>query len=81
MVIRIITAKRIIQRLLHTPARLLTKGKLEQAYGRCGSRNQSPYGQGIWPVSLDVKITATVVRPKCAKLILWNFCGQNPTTL
>ena len=33
----------------YTSARILTKGKLEQTYGRFEARIRLPYGQGIWP--------------------------------
>ena len=33
----------------YTSARMVTKGKFEQAYGRIEGRIQVPYGQGIWP--------------------------------
>lgn len=32
-----------------TSARLLTKGKFSQAYGKIEARIKLPYGQGIWP--------------------------------
>src|SRR5262249_55189758 len=33
----------------YTSARLLTKGKFEQKYGRFEARVKIPFGQGIWP--------------------------------
>ncbi|WP_127505586.1 MULTISPECIES: RICIN domain-containing protein [Paenibacillus] len=33
----------------YTSARLLTKGKFNQAYGKFEARIKLPYGQGIWP--------------------------------
>src|SRR6266850_6940380 len=33
----------------YTSARLLTKNKFSQAYGRFEARIKIPYGQGIWP--------------------------------
>ncbi|HKS43250.1 MAG TPA: glycoside hydrolase family 16 protein [Blastocatellia bacterium] len=33
----------------YTSARLLTKGKFEQRYGRFEARMKLPFGQGIWP--------------------------------
>ncbi len=33
----------------YTSARILTKGKFEQKYGRFEARMRLPYGQGMWP--------------------------------
>ncbi len=33
----------------YTSARLITKGKFEQQYGRFEARMRLPYGQGMWP--------------------------------
>ncbi|MCX2719833.1 glycoside hydrolase family 16 protein [Lentiprolixibacter aurantiacus] len=46
----IITAKREqFEGASYTSARMTTKGKFEQQYGRFEARMRLPYGQGMWP--------------------------------
>jgi beta-glucanase (GH16 family) len=66
----------------YTSARLLTKGKFEQAYGRYEARIKVPYGQGIWPAFWMLGAnSATVAWPKCGEIDIMEFRGQNPTTI
>lgn len=37
------------ERLAYTSARIVTRGKFEQTFGRFEVRAKIPYGQGIWP--------------------------------
>ncbi len=65
----------------YTSARILTKGKFEQAYGRFEAKIQLPWGQGIWPafwlVGNDID---TVGWPQCGEIDIMEYRGQTPTT-
>ncbi len=66
----------------YTSARLLTKGKFEQAYGRYEARIRVPYGQGIWPAFWLLGANSdTVVWPQCGEIDILEYRGQNPTTI
>lgn len=66
----------------YTSARLLSKGKFEQTYGRFEARMQLPWGQGIWPafwlLGADID---TNPWPACGEIDIMEIRGQNPTTL
>ncbi len=79
----IITArKESFQGSAYTSARLLTKGKFEQAYGRFEARMQLPWGQGIWPAfwMLGADID-TNPWPGAGEIDIMEFRGQNPTIM
>jgi beta-glucanase (GH16 family) len=66
----------------YTSARLLTKGKFEQAYGRYEARIRVPYGQGIWPAFWLLGANSdTVIWPQCGEIDIMEYRGQNPTTV
>jgi len=66
----------------YTSARLLTKGKFDQTYGRFEARMQLPWGQGIWPafwmLGADIDTNAW---PNCGEIDIMELRGQNPTVL
>jgi beta-glucanase (GH16 family) len=66
----------------YTSARLLTKGKFEQAYGRFEARIRLPWGQGIWPAfwMLGADID-TKPWPVAGEIDIMEFRGQNPSTI
>ena len=66
----------------YTSARLLTKGKFEQAYGRFETRMKLPWGQGIWPAfwMLGADID-TNEWPGAGEIDIMEFRGQNPTVV
>lgn len=66
----------------YTSARLLTKGKFEQKYGRFEARIRLPYGQGIWPAFwlLGDESNANVW-PNIGEIDIMEYRGQNPTTV
>lgn len=66
----------------YTSARLVTKGKFEQAYGRFEARMQLPWGQGIWPAfwMLGADID-TNPWPGCGEIDIMEIRGQSPTIL
>ncbi|MCU0369074.1 MAG: glycoside hydrolase family 16 protein [Cyclobacteriaceae bacterium] len=64
----------------YTSARLLTKGKFEQAYGRFEARIRLPYGQGMWPAfwMLGADID-TNPWPGAGEIDIMEYRGQQPT--
>jgi beta-glucanase (GH16 family) len=66
----------------YTSARLLTKGKFEQAYGRFEARMRLPWGQGVWPAfwMLGADIDS-VGWPTTGEIDVMEFRGQDPTVL
>lgn len=63
----------------YTSARLLTKSKFTQAYGRFEARIRVPYGQGIWPAfwMLGDNID-TVSWPTCGEIDIMENIGKEP---
>jgi beta-glucanase (GH16 family) len=64
----------------YTSARLLTKGKFEQKYGRFEARLKVPLGQGIWPAfwMLGNNID-TVSWPACGEIDIMENIGRQPS--
>jgi beta-glucanase (GH16 family) len=64
----------------YTSARLLTKNKFSQTYGRFEARIKVPYGQGIWPAfwmlgnDLD-----TAGWPTCGEIDIMENIGKEPS--
>jgi len=66
----------------YTSARLLTKGKFEQQYGRFEARMRLPWGQGLWPAfwMLGADID-TNPWPAAGEIDIMEFRGQNPSVV
>jgi beta-glucanase (GH16 family) len=64
----------------YTSARLLTKNKFSQAYGRFEARIRIPYGQGIWPAFwlLGANI-GTAHWPNCGEIDIMENIGKEPS--
>jgi beta-glucanase (GH16 family) len=64
----------------YTSARLLTKNKFSQAYGRFEARIRIPYGQGIWPAfwMLGDNID-TAGWPNCGEIDIMENIGKEPS--
>lgn len=66
----------------YTSARLITKGKFEQKYGRFEARIKVPRGQGIWPafwlLGNDID---KVGWPKCGEIDIMENIGREPSTV
>jgi len=64
----------------YTSARIVTKAKFEQKYGRFEARIRLPYGQGIWPafwlLGNDID---EVGWPNCGEIDIMEYRGQNPS--
>lgn len=65
----------------YTSARLITKTKFAQAYGRFEARIKIPYGQGIWPafwlLGADID---QVGWPSCGEIDIMENIGREPAT-
>lgn len=66
----------------YTSARLLTKDRFEQRYGRFEARIRLPFGQGIWPAfwMLGADIDENPW-PGAGEIDIMEYRGQNPTVL
>ena len=64
----------------YTSARILTKGKFEQKYGRFEARLRLPYGKGLWPAfwMLGADID-TNPWPGCGEIDIMENAGSKPT--
>ena len=66
----------------YTSARILTKDKFEQQYGRFEARIRSPYGQGIWPAFWMLGANSDeVIWPECGEIDIMELRGQDPSVL
>jgi beta-glucanase (GH16 family) len=65
----------------YTSARILTKGKVEQKYGRIEARVKLPWGKGLWPAFWMLGANSdTVIWPECGEIDIMEYLGNNPTT-
>jgi len=66
----------------YTSARLLTKHKFSQTYGRVEARIKIPFGQGIWPAfwMLGDNID-TVHWPNCGEIDTMENIGREPSVV
>lgn len=66
----------------YTSARLITKGKFEQKFGKFEARIKLPRGQGIWPAfwMLGNNID-TVGWPNCGEIDIMENIGKEPSTV
>jgi len=66
----------------YTSARILTKGKIEQKYGRIEARIKLPLGQGLWPAFWMLGANSdSVIWPECGEIDIMEYLGNNPTTV
>jgi len=65
----------------YTSARLLTRGKFTQRYGRLEARLKVPFGQGIWPAfwMLGANIDSAGW-PTCGEVDIMEQVGREPST-
>jgi beta-glucanase (GH16 family) len=65
----------------YTSARLITKGKFTQRFGRVEARIKLPFGQGIWPafwmLGSDID---TAGWPNCGEIDIMEAIGREPST-
>jgi len=64
----------------YTSARITTKGKFDQQYGRFEARIRLPYGKGLWPafwlLGSDIDSNPW---PACGEIDVMENAGANPT--
>jgi beta-glucanase (GH16 family) len=64
----------------YTSARVLTKSKFSQAYGRFEARIKIPYGQGIWPAFWMLGDNIDNARwPNCGEIDIMENIGKEPS--
>lgn len=65
-----------------TSARILTKGKFQQKYGRIEARIKLPWGKGLWPafwmLGADIDTNSW---PACGEIDIMEYLGNDPTTV
>ncbi|RZJ30260.1 MAG: glycoside hydrolase family 16 protein [Flavobacterium sp.] len=65
-----------------TSARISTKGKFSQAYGRMEARLKTPYGPGIWPAFWMLGANNSEVGwPQCGEIDIMELKGQAPSVI
>ena len=65
----------------YTSARLDTKGKFEQTFGRFEIRAKVPFGQGIWPAFWMLGNNISDVSwPQCGEIDIMEHVGRTPST-
>ena len=65
-----------------TSARVNTKGKFSQAYGRFEARLKTPYGPGIWPAFWMLGANnGEVGWPQCGEIDVMELKGQAPSVI
>lgn len=64
----------------YTSARIQTKNKFQQKYGRFEARMRLPYGQGMWPAFwLLGEDSDGSIWPQIGEIDIMEYRGQNPT--
>jgi beta-glucanase (GH16 family) len=64
----------------YTSARLITKGKFTQKFGKFEARIKLPFGQGIWPAFWMLGSDIDVVGwPKCGEIDVMENIGREPS--
>lgn len=82
--ILVITAKKEnFNGAAYTSARLLTKGKFEQTYGRFEARMRLPSGKGLWPAFwlLGDDAEGTQIWPQIGEIDIMEYVGDKPTSI
>lgn len=67
----------------YTSARITTKGKLDQQYGRFEARIKLPTGKGVFPAFwlLGDDENGSLVWPKIGEIDIMEYLGDEPTTV
>ncbi|MEM6379537.1 MAG: glycoside hydrolase family 16 protein [Bacteroidota bacterium] len=65
-----------------TSARITTKGKFDQTYGRFEARIKMPWGPGIWPAFWLLGSNIDEVEwPQCGEIDIMEYRGQEPNII
>jgi len=66
----------------YTSARIVTRGKFEQIYGRFEASIKLPWGQGIWPAFWLLGADfAQIGWPECGEIDIMEYRGQETSTI
>jgi len=66
----------------YTSARIKTRGKFAQAYGRFEARIRIPYGQGLWPAFWMMGDNfGQVGWPRCGEIDIMENIGKEPSVI
>jgi beta-glucanase (GH16 family) len=66
----------------YTSARMKTRGKFSQAYGRFEARIRIPHGQGLWPAFWMLGENFDAVGwPRCGEIDIMENIGKEPSTV
>jgi beta-glucanase (GH16 family) len=67
----------------YTSARILTRGKFQNTFGRYEARIQLPWGPGIWPAFwlLGDDSNGTVIWPQIGEIDIMEYRGQEPAVI
>jgi beta-glucanase (GH16 family) len=66
----------------YTSARMKTRGKFAQAYGRFEARVRIPHGQGLWPAFWMLGDNFDAVGwPRCGEIDIMENIGKEPSTV
>ncbi len=80
--LKITAVKEAYEGSAYTSARLLTKGKFEQKYGRFEARIKLPWGKGMWPAFWMLGSDYdTVGWPQCGEIDIMENRGSKPTVI
>jgi len=78
--LKITAAKELYLGSSYTSARILSKGKFEQKYGRIEARIKLPWGKGIWPAFWMLGANSdTAIWPECGEIDIMEYLGNKPT--
>ena len=81
-VLKITAVKEVFLGSEYTSARILTKGKFEQKYGRYEARIKLPLGKGLWPAFWMLGANSdTVIWPQCGEIDIMEYLGSKPTSI
>lgn len=64
----------------YTSARIFSKNKIEQKYGRIEARIKLPLGKGLWPAFWMLGADSDMVSwPQCGEIDIMEYLGSSPT--
>lgn len=80
--LKITAIKGVLEGSAYSSARILTKGKFEQKYGRFEARIKVPLGKGLWPAFWMLGANSdTVIWPQCGEIDIMEYLGSKPTSM
>lgn len=78
--LKITALKETYEGSAYTSAKIVSKAKFEQQYGRFEARIKLPWGQGLWPAFWLLGSNIDEVSwPNCGEIDIMEYRGQEPT--